>query len=227
MSVRKIPYSGGSITGSVVLHGGRGSVGYESFLEHDFILVTDFDLDVAQLEGQPVRIIYEATGEARERRRTRRYVPDFLMTYDARTGRAPVLVEIKYGAHLEKKRAELLPKIQAGRRYARAQGWRFRVYTERHIRGPQLANIKFLLPYRRFPRDEARCRRLLDVLARVGRIQADQLLDACLGSSVHQERGGYIACLWWLLSAREIAADLATPLSMSTPLWIEGSALRR
>ena len=217
MSVRKIPRNGGSITGRVARYGEAGSVGHESFLEHDFIFLFHHDPEVARVEEQPVRISYEAPGTSRNQCQ-RHYVPDFLVTYHDWAKRLPLLVEVKYCAYLEAKRDELLPKIKAGQRYARQRGWRYRVYTEKHIRTPLLTNIKFLLPYRRFARDEARCCRLLDTLTTVQRTYVNHLLEACSDRG-DEERGRYIACLWWLLSTGELAADLALPLSMSTELW--------
>ena len=149
MPVRKIPRNGGSMTGRVARYRGVGSVAHESFLEHDFIFLFHYDREVAHVEEQPVRISYEAS-DAAGKRRERHYVPDFLVKYHGWTQRPPVLVEVKYRAHLQKKRDELLPKIRAGQRYARQRGWRYRIYTESHIRGPLLTAIKFLRLFRRF-----------------------------------------------------------------------------
>lgn len=224
MPVRKIPRSGRSITGRVARYGGVGSVAHESNLEHDCIFLFHFDLKVAYVEEQPAKITYKVSDPA-GRRRTQLYFPDFLVKYHGWTKRPPVLVEVKFRDELKKNRDEVLPEIKAGRGYARQRGWRFRVYTEKYIRGPLLTNIRFLLPYRRFPRDEARCRRLLAALTALGRARVSQLLDNCSQHGT-EERGKYVACLWWLVSVQEITVDLTTPLSMSAELWPEKQPLR-
>jgi hypothetical protein len=52
------------------------------------------------------------------------------------------------------------PKFRAAQRYARQQGWRFRLVTERHMRTPYLENAKFLRPYRTLPMHEHHQRQL-------------------------------------------------------------------
>jgi TnsA-like endonuclease N terminal len=120
---------------------------YESRLEHDFMKLVEFDPCVSHYVEQPVRIEFtDATGSPRT------YTPDILVSYhpnqDPAQNTKPLLVEIKYRKDLFKNWADLKPRFRAARRYAREQGWEFRIITEVEIRTPYLKNVLFLLGYR-------------------------------------------------------------------------------
>ena len=218
MPIRKIPRNGRSITGRVATYNGSGSVEHESLLERDAFLILDFDPDAASIDSQPRRIEYLGAN-AQGKPCTRTYIPDFLVQYSPASGRPPLLVEVKYAEQLRADREVLMPKIRAGIAYAHAQGWRFRVLTERRLRGALLDNVRFLRPYRREPRDERDCALLLTLLTRMERCTVDDLLAACEREH-SRERGLLLPSLWRLLAAHEAGAELrAQPLSFKTLLW--------
>ena len=219
MPVRKIPRNGRSLTGCVSPGHGSRSIGYESRLEHDCLLLLLFDPDLAGIEEQPLTISYDAPGQRRGTGQSR-YTPDFLVRYQPASGRRMVLVEVKYHEQLRTQSGVILPKIRAGQRHARERGWRFRVFTERHIRGRRtyLTNVEFLLPFRQRVRDAGASQRLLDHLAGLGCSRAEDLLTACKLDG-RQERARYIACLWRLLATHEVAADLNQPLTLTMSLF--------
>lgn len=119
---------------------------HESTLERDFVALTAFFDEGAEITAQPVTIRFEHEGK------TRRYTPDFLVRS---RGGAATLVEIKYRRDLRAQWARLRPAFAAARRWAIANGAVFRIVTERGIRGPRLGAAKRLLPLRTAPLDAA------------------------------------------------------------------------
>ncbi|MBC7905926.1 MAG: TnsA endonuclease N-terminal domain-containing protein [Rhodospirillaceae bacterium] len=146
---------------------GQQAVTFESTLERDFALVTQFQKGFRSLEEQPVRIPIPAPG--------RSYIPDFLVNWA--DPREADLVEVKHLADLEADKDRLTIKFAAAEKFARTRGWRFIVATERDIRTPLLANAKFLLPFRNRAVDPGLCARLLDCLNGSGVMAAGQLLE--------------------------------------------------
>ncbi len=225
MPVRSIPRSYRSITGRLASVRPSQSVEHESLLERDCALLFQSDPAVASIEGQPVRVEFLGT-DAKGRQRARHHVPDFLVQFQPRSGRAPLLVEVKYHAELRAKHDEYLPKVRAARRYARTRGWNYRIYTERHIRGAshRLRNLKFLQAYRRDARDDDAARALLSALPAIGGMPARALLERCAGTD-REKRARFAACLWRLVVMREVHANLdGAPLNLDTliraaPAW--------
>ena len=218
MPVRSIPRNYRSITGRLAgIRPGLSSIEHESLLERDCALLFQGHPTVASVESQPVRIEFVAA-DKKGRPRPRPYVPDFLVRFLRSSGRAPLLVEVKYRAELRVKHEEYLPKVRAARRYARQRGWNYRIYTERHIReaGHRLANLKFLQAYRRDERDAHAAGALLSALAALGASPARTLLERCAGVD-REQRARFVACLWRMIVTYEVHADLhAAPLSLDT-----------
>src|SRR5919109_3163101 len=177
MPVRIIPKNSRSLTGLVLNTRTQSMAVFESSLERDFLLLLDFDLDVECYEEQPVKIVYH---DANGRRRT--YTPDVLVRY--RTDRLqarhtkPLLCEVKYRDDLRQHWAEYRPKFRAAARYARQQGWRFRLVTERSIRTPYLDNVKFLRSYQAMAINASSRTWLLNTLVALGETTPARLLTA-------------------------------------------------
>lgn len=196
MPVRKIPRSHRNVTGCVAIDGAR-SVAYESPLERDFALLTQFMPGFVGIEEQPVRIPLTAG---------RHYTPDFLVTWQ--TPQVPDLVEVKPESKLD----SLADKRNAAERFATAQGWRFRVVTERDIRIPRLANARFLLPFRRRTPDIGYVARLFGVLEASPKALSLEKMVAIAASD--EERAQLLPTLWHLVSTFRISVDLDRPLTM-------------
>ncbi|WP_429104394.1 Tn7 transposase TnsA N-terminal domain-containing protein [Bradyrhizobium sp. i1.12.3] len=121
----------------------------------------------AVITAQPVTIRFEHEG------RQRRYTPDFRVIWsDGRTD----IVEIKYRADLRARWHRLRPAFAAARGWARSNGTRFRIATERGIRGPHLEAAKRLLPLRSAPVDAVLAEQAMRY-ARVRSINVGQLVD--------------------------------------------------
>ncbi|WP_404326434.1 TnsA endonuclease N-terminal domain-containing protein [Aerophototrophica crusticola] len=179
----------------------------ESTLERDFALLQRFDLAVATLEEQPVRIRLPGGGS---------YVPDFLVTY--RDARPPRLVEVKYSTDKALLAGELEARFAAARAYAADMGWRFEVATEQAIRTARLENAKFLLPYRDRSVPAGR-RDALIASVRLARV----LTVRELAASGPESAAGAPALLpdvWTLVARLELAADLDQPVAATTPLTL-------
>lgn len=216
MPVRTIPKNSRSLTGKVIDFRGRRAVSFESALERDFYVLLDFDPAVAHFEEQPITIAYqEPIGVHRT------YTPDVLVHYRPEMRRQrhsqPVLYEVKYRDDLRAHWREYRAKFKAARRYARTQGWRFRLITEREIRTPYLKNATFLRQFRKRALDSGDRRRILDLFAKAGVTSPETLLASL--SADRWERARLLPVLWALIASGEVGADLTVPLTMNSKIW--------
>ena len=215
MGVRKIPTNRRSLTGLVASRKNDRMVASESSLERDFMLLLDFDRTVERYEEQPVKIDYR---DAKGRKRT--YTPDILVHYrqnlPPEKPSTPLLCEVKYRKDLFEHWKENKPKMRAGRAYAREQGWRFRIITEREVRTPYLENARFLRQYQRITPSATDQELLLETLRELREAAPESVLLA-----IHHDplkRAELLPTLWHLLAVGTIEADLTQPLNMRSPL---------
>jgi TnsA endonuclease N terminal/TnsA endonuclease C terminal len=218
MPVRMVPKNYRSLTGLVPNPRTQSMTAFESSLERDFLLLLDFDPDVEFFEEQPVKIIYH---DVKGRRRT--YTPDVLVRYRTDPPQArhtkPLLCEVKYRDDLRQHWAEYRPKFRAAQRYARQQGWRFHVVTERYVRTPYLENVKFLRSYRTLPVNDSYRTQLLSTLATLEATNPASLLAAVFQDRWQQAQ--LLPILWQLVATRQIGTDLEQPLTMQSCLWLQ------
>lgn len=213
--VRRVPINVRSLTGEVC------GQEFESSLERDLLLLVHWDYDVSWYQSQPLTIKYtDDNGKART------YTPDLLVHYKTievlgqpRMERKPLLCEVKYREDLIKQRDQLKPKFKAARAYAKANGYEFRVLTEREIRTEYLKNVQFLWSYRFAYFDPIHYEKLMAVLTELGETDPYTLLQACYSSKT--QRGEALWTLWCLIARRLIKCDLNRPLSMQTRIWTE------
>jgi TnsA endonuclease N terminal/TnsA endonuclease C terminal len=215
LPARKVPKNYRNVTGLISTTKSDRMTAYESRLEHDFMKLVGFDPRVSSYVEQPVKIEFtDATG------RLRTYTPDILVSYhpqqDAQDTR-PLLVEIKYRRDLFKNWPDLKPKFRAARRYAREQGWEFKIITEVEIRTPYLKNVVFLLGYRNLSVVDAETGQLLEMLKRLGGADPDELLLAISEGRI--KRAQLLPTLWHLVANNCIGVDLTQPLTMRSRLW--------
>src|SRR5262245_32854249 len=216
MPVRKIPKNYRSVTGLVASELNAKQTAFESTLERDFMLLAEFDPDVLSYEEQPVRIDYLSVDG-----QTRHYTPDILVTYRQTSTstmlKPPLLVEIKYRRDLFERWQELKPKFRAARRYAKGQGWIFKINTEVEIRTPYLKNVKFLRQFQRHPINLADADLLLRKVSDLESTDPESLLSALCPEA--RDRAQLLPTLWRLVARRTIGADLNQPLTMRSPIW--------
>lgn len=198
--MRRIPLSHRShVTGFQSL--GTGLTEHESALERDFVALSSFRDAGAVLTAQPVTIRFEHEG------RRRRYTPDFRVAW---SDGAIDIVEIKYRVDLRANWDHLRPAFAAARAWAGAHSARFRVVTERGIRGSALDAAKRLLPLRNAPVDTALAEEAI-ATARAGATNFGDLLDTLPAS---REAG--LALIWRLIARGALVADLSAPITADT-----------
>lgn len=189
---------------------------FEGTLERDFAELLDFSPRVRKIQSQPLSLHYPFRGE------TRRYTPDFRVTYCDHRGeesRRQVLYEVKYLNELRDLRDELAPRFAAARTVCAELGWSFRVVTERYIRTPYLENVKFLRDFRTRTETGEHGVMLLERLATLRVSDPGELLAATFASKDRRMEG--VAILWKLVANRLIRCDLRQKLTMNSTLWVD------
>lgn len=195
---------------------GEGGIPYESTLERDFLLRTEFSSDVLAIISQPVSIPFTTNG------RLYKYTPDFLVYY--RLGDRhfedypkPMLVEVKPEMDWRKNWRSWLPKWKAAWRHANEQGWTFHIHDESRIRDTALQNIKFLERYERmtFPPEDSTW--IIDSVREMGAAPVHYLLAK---HSCTLYRGQGISHLWHLIATRRLACDIRLPLNEHLEVWV-------
>ena len=141
--------------------------------------------------------------------------PDALIHFH---DRKPELVEVKYESDLAENWSLLKPRFKAAVRYAKQNGWHFRIYTERRIRSEYLNNIIFLRPYLRLSPKPVEQNHLLDTLFELRESSPSELMAA-----LNVNRWNQASCmptLWYLIANHKINTDLTKPLNMHSRLWL-------
>jgi hypothetical protein len=186
---------------------------YESTLERDLMELIRFDPTVCSFVAQPLTIEYRtADGEKRK------FTPDGLIHFkEGGPQLASVLYEVKYRDDFRKQWKILMPKFRAAKAYCAERGWSFQVFTEREIRTPYLANIKFLWPFLdRIPCPRA-ADRMSSALVELREATPESVLIAISKSTM--SRIELIPVLWHLIAVGEIGCDLEKSLSMASKIW--------
>lgn len=215
MPVRKIPKNYLSVTGDFSSRKNGRSLGYESLLERDLMMILEFDDFVERFEEQPVRIPIKIPGKARTA-----YVPDILIHYvtspSGETPR-PTLGEVKHTSDLEKNRAKYAPKFEAAANYANERNWEWRIFTEKNIRSSYLDNLKFLREYHSSEPDTASLNKVISHLknARCS-MKVESLLQKLCTTDL--DTLSIAPAIWHLIATKRIAANLKAPLDMATKL---------
>ena len=132
----------------------------------------------------------------------------------------PMLCDVKYRAELFEKWPMLKLRLKAAKRFANANGYSYSIKTEVEIRSPLLTNATFLLPYLRCEPDPEHEKILTSALSVLAGTTPRELLDRC--NADQWQSALMIPTLWCLVGRRAIGTDLASPLSMQSPIWSAG-----
>lgn len=206
--VRKVGLNSRSVTGIV-----PGFGAYESSLERDLMELLRFDHNVVEFTPQPLTITYRGKDQ-----QLLSYTPDGLIRFSgSHFVSEPILFEVKYRDDFRKDWKVLMPKFRAAKAYCQGQGWRFQVFTEREIRTPYLANVKFLWEYKERKLDTDLAAHILQILSDLDMTDPAMLL--CALCSDPTNRASMIPHVWHLVATGDIGCDLDTPLTMSSPIW--------
>lgn len=194
-----------------------GHIPFESTLERDFIIRKEYDLSVAQVVAQPVRVGYVA-----EDGRSRIYTPDFLVMYrssDLPLGRhvKPELVEVKPKRLWHAKWREWSPRWKAAIAYAKEEGMVFHVVDEDRIRTRALESIKFLRRYSRMEVCDDEVKTVLDCVRERGNTTVDFVLARHFEGK-YKPKG--LSLIWHLLATRKLSCDLMLGLGLNTGIYV-------
>ncbi len=199
--LRRIPLSHRShVTGFQAL--ATGIAEHESALERDFVTLTSWLDAGAVVTAQPITVWFDHDG------RRRRYTPDFRVDWSAG---GTDIVEIKYRADLRADWPRLRVAFTAARAWADVHGVRFRIATERGIRGAHLDAVKRLLPLRTAPVDAE-----LAALA-VERARSAPTF-AELAGNLPTTPEVALGVIWRLIARGALAVDLTVPIGPGSPV---------
>jgi len=215
MPVRKIPKNYLSVTGVFSSAKNGKSLGYESLLERDLMILLEFDNTVERFEEQPVKIPVVVNGK-----KVKPYTPDILIHYrplsSGETPR-PVLGEVKDTNDLKKNKAKFASRFDAASLYADERGWDWRKFTEKDIRSDYLENLKFLREYHSAEPDAALLNEVIFYLKNSrGSVPLESLLQGLCQTVDRQLH--IVPAIWHLLVTKHIVANLKKPLDMNTKL---------
>lgn len=211
-----------SVTGRVATEKSAKSQDAESSLEHDFLVLLEYDRRVGKFASQPITLRWEdAMGR-------HRYTPDVAAQYTDVAVRADpslrtTLFEVKPREVLKRDWKELKPKFRAAIAWALERDHRFRIVTERQIRTPYLDNVRFLMMFRgkRMTNDseaiDAIKQRIRETLYGLKRSTPRDLLNAI--SQVERLQAEHLPWVWFLLNCNLIGCDLRKPLAMASEIW--------
>lgn len=197
------------LSGKVALE--DGAAAFESTLEQDLIELLDFDPRVSEILVQPFSLHHDEEGVRR------RYTPDVRATYLA-PGAEVVVYEVKYQEELRRNWARYRARFGAAYRFCRQNGWRFKVVTDKHIRTPYLANVKFLRRFFRIAEQELIAGQLHFTLKALGPTTPQALLAATYMSSESRLRA--IPMLWKMVGDGRVGCELNEPLTMNSTIWM-------
>lgn len=215
MPVRKIPKNYLSVTGVFSSVKNGRSLGYESLLERDLMILLEFDDTVERFEEQPVKVPVVVNGK-----KVKPYTPDILIHYYPLSSSGiprPVLAEVKDTSDLKKNKIKYAPKFEAASLYAEELGWDWRKFTEKDIRTDYLENLKFLREYHSAEPDVTLLNQILSYLKSARRlITLESLLsDLC---PTDERKLHIVPAIWHLIATKRIVANLKKPLDMKTKL---------
>lgn len=213
MSARKIPKNYRNVTGIAANIKADGGAPFESTLERDFLYLLEFSTEVAKVTVQPVKIKWvDVNG------RNRSYVPDMLVEYMNDTNLKPVLFEVKYRSDIAKNWDKLKPKFKMGISYAREQGWRFKIVSEKEIHTTELENARFLVPFiRRGCPSKADSDLIIAAADKLQTFTPKELLRSLADGEWEQAR--LLPTVWFLVGELQIGCDLSKKLTMVSKLW--------
>ncbi len=199
--MRRIPLSRRShVTGFAVSD--SQTIEHESALERDFVIVTRFLDPSARIASQPLTLVYEHQG------RHRRYTPDFRVVWGSGLSE---LIEVKYRADLRSGWSTLRPKFVAARNAALVAGERFRIATERGIRGALLDNARRLLPLREAAVDEYLSEQVLKTVGTMPEATLARVIEETPG-----DRSVVLGTVWRLMARGQLSFDRYAPIVPAT-----------
>jgi len=195
------------------------SVGFESALERDFLLLCRTEHRVRSVRAQQLRIRYLD----RRRGTERRYTPDFVVDIDDDTGPSQWLVEVKRHQDLWRSRRTMRAQYAAAQVWAAAQPLtRFRVVTDRAM-STWLSNARLLSPTLDRPHDT----RLFDYIRHAtGDGEAHTVGD--IAKAARKEGfnpASVLPTIYRMMAVGELQYDRGQPIALRT--WVRQLATQK
>ncbi len=211
MPARKIPLNYRHITGYIQSDKSDEYTHFEAGLEKDALILCEFNPDIEYFKTQPRRFNYLFNGKHRH------YTPDIMVKY--KDGSIQY-VEVKHRDNLKKDWKELKPRFKAAIKELKTEpNTRFKIWTQKEIRGVYLKNVTFLLPYKKRPFEDYQMATIHKILSRIHESTPKDLIGLCSTSSIEQAE--FLNTLWYAVSSGIVKIDLHFPLNMTSPIWIE------
>jgi hypothetical protein len=154
----------------------------------------------------------------------RGYVPDALVEFrpdEHGIIPLPELREVKSTLDLEKNATKYAAKFEAARTYCEHRGWLFRIITEKDIRLPRLANVKFVRAYENQAHPPGMVTEVIERMADMGPTDSLSLLKSL--SSDLDEQLQWLPVIWHLVAKRKIDVNWDLKFGASVQLWPAGS----
>lgn len=198
---------------------------FESTLEEDFFVLLRFNRLVASFEAQPITIEWQD-----DKKKIRSYTPDALVHFrkdlEECVNTPSMLCEVKPDRPDEsnpspvrksprkENEAENEIKWAAASRYARSQGWEFKVFREKDIRTAYLRNARFLLRTLEKVKDSDLQRELLEKLNELGPLT----LEKWAGTLAHsmEARARVLPACYRLIALQQVDVDLEHLLTLQS-----------
>ena len=194
-------------------------------MEHDFLTLLEYDERVERYDVQPITLRWVDNGSQFI------YTPDVFVKYTdyactVNHSLTPTLYEVKPHNVLKENWNEFKPKFRKAMSWAKENGFRFKIITDKRIRTTLLDNAKFLLKFHcsSFPMTAIEKREELYVLrslAKMGITSVKELLADM--SEIKLRQAELIPWIWRLILEGKIDTDLNKPLNMISQIWLKGS----
>jgi len=206
--MRKIKPTRRSVSGHYAFKGNK-SIVFESTLERDFLIRNEFFANVIDIIPQPVVISFVKNG------RTYPYTPDFLVYYSQENQSKvlkPTLVEVKPRSELRQHWNDWRSKFRHAYRFAKSQGWEFKIYDESRIRDQVLENIRFLERYKRMQFSPETSQPVKQAIRDLGNTSLKEFLNSY--------KSDVTSLIWHLAATKQLDCNIKEPLNQNTHLWM-------
>lgn len=193
----------------------RGHVWHASLVERDFFLSLEFIDEVLSYKAQSVEVPKKFNDKGRPLH------PDCLVTFTRRSGKRPLLVEVKDTKDLNHpdKADDIKRKISILKEFAKKRRWDFRLVTEQDLRGPRLENCRFLNKYTEPPAVLPKYgKTIVNRLTKLGPMSVTDLMEGLFPDKM--ERARALRCVWHLVRKGQFLTDLDRPLTNSSVLEV-------
>lgn len=211
MPIRKIPKNYRNVTGIAAHSKAQGQAMFESTLERDFLMLLEFDKNVASFEVQPIKLEWQ-----NEANKLRSYTPDVLVYY--KNTKQPVLYEVKYRSDIKKDWCVLKPKFKKAVRFCTENGLKFKLITDYEIKTQYLESVKFLMPFiRQGAQKEDDMTIIDDKLAELKVTTPKELICSIYQDELNQ--ASLLPTLWYLIGTRQVKIHLNAKITMSSQIW--------